>query len=178
MQLPPCPSVFSNRFLSWVGGWGWLWISWQSGSHQPKAVLQRWGQPESEAVNTASSRRKVLWPVGESWMGCQSTQCRMHHSYLMYLTSASDVLDPDYTDTGLHHQGSKKFFLYPWKKCSTYLIIECILLCCTCRDFLIIYYHFQIYVSLAASKTKLKMHEYFLSHAGYLVSWKEVRKFM
>lgn len=160
MQLPPYPSVFSNRFLSWVGGWGWLWLSWQSGSHQPKAVLQRWGQPESEAVNTASSRRKVLWPVRRAGWGARALSVECITRYFMCLTSASDVLDPDYTDTGLHHQGSK-IFLYPWKNAVHTWLLNAF--CCVVQAVIFnnSHIHFQIYVSLAASKTKLKMLEYF-----------------
>ena len=46
----------------WVWAGAGCWISWQSGSHQPRAVLRRRGQPESESVNTAARRRCTgLW---------------------------------------------------------------------------------------------------------------------
>ena len=105
--IPPCPSVISNRFLSLGGGWVLnLLAEWFSSAKS--------SSPEKGAawvrIRQHSSQKEVHWLVRRAGQGTRSTHYSMYLSICRYLTSACpDVLDPDCTDTGPHHQESKMF---------------------------------------------------------------------
>lgn len=79
IQLPPCPSVFSNRFLSWVGVVVVvnLLAEWCSSA---KSSSPEMGVAWVRSCQHCQQPEEASLAYEESWMGCQSTQCRMHHS--------------------------------------------------------------------------------------------------